>query len=59
MAGYLVPNESVVMKCGSYLHKCLKGIDHDVCEAVAIHLYPELFKSLFDEELSAQKRHPR
>lgn len=46
-------NESVVMKCGSYLNECLKTIGSTTCEAVAVHLYPELLRSLFDEDLSA------
>ncbi|MEL7159363.1 MAG: AraC family transcriptional regulator [Bacteroidota bacterium] len=43
--------QSVVMQCGQYLNEYLEGHEDDECEAIAVHLYPEVLKMLYDKEL--------
>lgn len=43
--------EGVVMQCGNYFNDYLASQDMGYCEAIAIHLYPEVLKALYDKEL--------
>ncbi|MEO1262294.1 MAG: AraC family transcriptional regulator [Bacteroidota bacterium] len=53
-------SKSFVMKCGSYLNKWLKNEDGSANEVVAVHLYPDVLKLVYDGEmpefLSAHKK---
>lgn len=55
--------EGVVMQCGNYLADMISEEGIEYCEAVAIHLYPEMLKLIFDKEfpdffLNLQKNKP-
>ncbi|RNC86924.1 MAG: AraC family transcriptional regulator [Winogradskyella sp.] len=43
--------EAVVMKCGNFLNAWLKTVDQELCEAIAIHFYPDVLKKIYDKEL--------
>ncbi len=47
----LKKNEALIMKCGNFLHRFLKGSDADKCEAIGIHFYPEVMKMVFEDDL--------
>lgn len=42
--------ESVLMKCGIHFSEWLKGNKSDKCEAIAVHLYPEILKKIYEKE---------
>ncbi|WP_205783223.1 helix-turn-helix transcriptional regulator [Flagellimonas allohymeniacidonis] len=42
--------EGVVMQCGNYLSDMISGEGIDYCEAVAVHLYPDMLQLIFDKE---------
>ena len=42
--------EGVLMECGTYLNLYHENED-EVCEAIGIHLYPEVIKSIYDKDL--------
>lgn len=44
-------DEGVVMQCGNYLNDYLTSQNMEYCEAIAIHFYPEVLKTLYDKEL--------
>ncbi|MEL6926620.1 MAG: hypothetical protein AAFO94_21450, partial [Bacteroidota bacterium] len=47
-------NSGVVMKCGNYFGNWLRQYsEEETYEAVAVHLYPEVIKKLYDKELPA------
>lgn len=43
--------EGIVMQCGTYLNEYVKeeGVEH--AEAIAVHLYPDVLRMLYDKEL--------
>lgn len=41
----------IVLQCGSYLNEYIKTTDCDYCEAIAIHLYPDIIKSIYGDSL--------
>nr|WP_298928701.1 AraC family transcriptional regulator [uncultured Allomuricauda sp.] len=43
-------HEGVVMQCGNYLADMVKGSESEYCEAVAVHLYPDVLKMIYDKE---------
>lgn len=44
-------DDGVVMQCGSYFNEYLSTTDNlDYCEAIAIHLYPEVLKSIYSND---------
>ncbi len=49
----LQENESILMKCGSYLNRMLANGQEDVFEAIAVHFYPEVLFKIYDEGLPA------
>lgn len=57
-AGVLLPTERVdlaaaeglVLRCGNYLNDYLQSSQYEECEAIAIHLYPEVLKALYDQD---------
>lgn len=42
--------EGVVLKCGNYLNDYLSSVNHEFCEAIAIHFYPEVLKMIYEKE---------
>lgn len=47
----LVSKESLLLKCGSYFADWLKTSSPSKSEIVAVHLYPEILKKLYQKEL--------
>lgn len=45
--------EAVLMRCGSYFTEFLKTVSADKCEAIIIHLYPDVLKKVFENELTS------
>lgn len=46
----LSTEEGVVMQCGNYLAEMFSGNESEYCVAIAIHLYPETLKMIYDKE---------
>ena len=46
--------EAVLLKCGNHFMELLKHTDEEEVEAMIIHLYPELLKKLYANELPKQ-----
>ncbi len=42
--------EGMVMQCGNYLNEYISSSDIQYCEAIAVHLYPEVLKMIYDKE---------
>lgn len=49
----LEENESILMKCGSYLNRMLENGKDGVFEAIAVHFYPEVLSKVYDDGLPA------
>ncbi|MDP1676195.1 MAG: AraC family transcriptional regulator [Bacteroidota bacterium] len=47
------PKEAVLMRCGSYFTEFLKSFSSETCEAIIVHLYPDVLKKIFDRELTS------
>lgn len=47
----LKATDNLVMKCGSYLNHWFKTEDEKPNEAILIHIYPEVLKLIYDDEL--------
>lgn len=43
-------DEGVVLKCGNYLNDYLSSAEHEYCEAIAVHFYPEVLKGIYEKE---------
>ena len=46
----ILTNEGVVMQCGNYMAEVFSDNDAEYCVAIAIHLYPEVLKIIYDKE---------
>ena len=55
----LQSEEAIFMKCGSYLNHWQKSSDDKPYEAVAIHLYPEVLKRVYNNEIPAYLKNKR
>lgn len=42
--------EAVLMKCGIHFSEWLKSNRTDKCEAIAVHLYPDVIKKIYEKE---------
>ena len=47
----LKQRDAVLMKCGIYFGEWLTSTQYDTCEAIAIHLYPEVLKKIYAYEI--------
>ncbi|MEM7106372.1 MAG: AraC family transcriptional regulator [Bacteroidota bacterium] len=47
----LTAQEGVVMQCGNYIADMLSTSEVGCCEAVAVHLYPEVIKMIYENEI--------
>lgn len=47
----LTNQESVLMKCGSFINHWQKPADDDPFEAIAIHFYPDVLKHIFENQI--------
>jgi AraC-like DNA-binding protein len=45
--------EAVLMKCGIHFSEWLKSSKSEKCEAIAIHLHPDVLKKIYEKELPA------
>jgi AraC-like DNA-binding protein len=43
--------ESVLLKCGSYFAKIINKVGNGICEVFVIHLYPEILKEIYKDEI--------
>lgn len=43
--------DAVLMKCGMYFGEWLSSSDYIQCEAIAVHLYPEVLKKIYESEI--------
>jgi AraC family transcriptional regulator, exoenzyme S synthesis regulatory protein ExsA len=43
--------DAVLMKCGMYFGEWLSSSDYVQCEAIAVHLYPEVLKKIYESEI--------
>jgi len=44
---YLVQNESVLIKCGTFFADFIGNLKDEPCEVYAVHLYPDILKDLY------------
>jgi AraC family transcriptional regulator, exoenzyme S synthesis regulatory protein ExsA len=45
--------EAVLLRCGSYFTEFLKTVSSDTCEVIIVHLYPDVLKKIFVNELAS------
>lgn len=43
-------NEGLVLHCGNYLNDFLASREGTSCEAIAVHLYPDVLKKIYDKD---------
>ncbi|MFA6437692.1 MAG: AraC family transcriptional regulator [Bacteriovoracaceae bacterium] len=44
--------DAVLMRCGSYFTEFVKTAASETCQVMIVHLYPEVLKKIFENELS-------
>lgn len=44
-------SEGLVLRCGNYLNEYIESQESEHCEAIAIHLYPDILRMIYDKEL--------
>ena len=44
-------NESILLRCGNYFADLIQSVSDDVCEIYAIHLYPDIIKEIYGNEI--------
>lgn len=47
----LKQNDAVLMKCGMYFGEWLSSAEYKQCEAIVVHLYPEVLKKIYESEI--------
>ncbi len=47
----LRPKDAVLMKCGRFIGEWLQTSEYGECEAIAIHLYPEVLKKIYENDI--------
>jgi AraC family transcriptional regulator, exoenzyme S synthesis regulatory protein ExsA len=47
----LKKNDAVLLKCGQYFTEWLKQDEYEECEAIGVHLYPEVLKRIYENDL--------
>ncbi len=48
---HIKENEGVLMKCGNYIYERLPSNETGKCEIVAIYLYPDVLKKIYEKEI--------
>ncbi|MDX2360327.1 MAG: helix-turn-helix transcriptional regulator [Crocinitomicaceae bacterium] len=43
-------DEGIVLQCGTYINDFIASKDAEYCEAIAIHLFPDMLKLVYDNE---------
>jgi AraC-like DNA-binding protein len=46
------PRDAVLMRCGSYFAEFLTSVGFTTSEVIVVHLYPDILKKIFENELS-------
>ncbi|MFA6456761.1 MAG: AraC family transcriptional regulator [Bacteroidota bacterium] len=44
--------EAVLMRCGTYFTEFVQTVSSEKCEVIIVHLYPDVLKKIFENELS-------
>lgn len=47
----LKSKDAILMNCGLYYTEWLTSTDYEKCEAIAVHLYPEVLKKVYENDL--------
>lgn len=47
----LKSKDAILMKCGMYFTEWLSSDEYEQCEAIAVHLYPEVLKEIYKNEI--------
>jgi AraC-like DNA-binding protein len=47
----LRPKDAVLMKCGMFMGEWLQSSEYDECVAIAVHLYPEVLKKIYENDI--------
>ncbi len=47
--------EAVLMRCGSYFTEFVKSFSSETCDGIIVHLYPDVLKKIFENELASVK----
>jgi AraC family transcriptional regulator, exoenzyme S synthesis regulatory protein ExsA len=47
----LKARDAVLMKCGMYFGDWISSADYHQCEAIAVHLYPEVLRKIYESEI--------
>lgn len=47
----LKAKDAILMKCGMYFTEWLSSEEYEQCEAIAVHLYPEVLKKVYENEI--------
>jgi len=47
----LKAHDAILMKCGLYLSEWLSSSTSNQCQAIAVHLYPDVLKSIYEDEI--------
>lgn len=45
--------EAVLMRCGTYFTEFVKSFSSDTCEGIVVHLYPDILKKIFENEVTS------
>ncbi len=51
------PKEGALMKCGMFLGEWPESSAYNECEAIAVHLYPEVLKKIYENDIPDFIRH--
>lgn len=47
----LKPRDAILMRCGMYMGEWLQSADYENCETMTVHLYPEVLRKLYENEI--------
>ncbi len=47
----LKPRDAILMRCGMYIGEWLQSADYETCETITVHLYPEVLRKLYENEI--------
>lgn len=49
--------DAILMKCGMYFTEWIASTEYEQCEAIAVHLYPEVLKKVYENEIPDFVKH--
>lgn len=47
----LGPKDAILMKCGMYMGEWLVSANYEQCEAIAVHLYPDVLRKIYENDI--------